>query len=176
MSSSTLDTLKEAGRKAMKPFLPKDETGTDILETLKQEHDEVKELLGQLVGTESAATRKSLLKKIKAALVPHVRAEEKVVYDRVLALKSKDAQTDGEEGYFEHSLADKMLASLGKIAKASSPEFTAAAKVLKQLVEHHVEEEERNVWKDVRDNFSEDERAGMNREFERAKKSVRIPS
>jgi hemerythrin-like domain-containing protein len=173
---ATLETLKDTGRKAMKTLIPRDEEGTDILDTLKQEHDEVKELLGQLVDTESAASRKSLLKKIKAALVPHVRAEEKVVYDRILALKAKKAKIDGEEGYMEHGLADKMLASLGKITNAASAEFSAGAKVLKELVEHHVQEEERNVWKDVRKNFSDDDRIEMNREFEAAKKKVRIPA
>jgi hypothetical protein len=55
-----------------------------------------------------------------------------------------------------------------------SPEFSAAAKVLKEIVEHHVEEEERNVWADVRKHFSEEERLEMNRRFEAAKQKVRV--
>ncbi len=106
--------------------------------------------------------------------MPHVRAEEKVVYDAILKLKDKHTQQDGEEGYLEHGLADKMLASLGKIQNAASPEFSATSKVLKELVEHHVEEEEHNVWADVRSNFSADDRIEMNRKFEAAKKKVRV--
>ena len=106
--------------------------------------------------------------------MPHLRAEEKVVYDAILALKDKDAKIDGEEGYLEHELGDKTLAKLGKIANAMSPEFTATAKVLKELVEHHVEEEERNVWADVRKNFDADDRIEMNRKFEAAKKKVKV--
>ena len=146
----------------------------DILTKLKKEHREVQLLLDQLVGSESAAERKSLLKKIKTALVPHSRAEEKVVYNAILALKDKDAQQDGEEGYLEHSLADRMLATLGK-ATASSIEFAAAAKVLRELLNHHIREEESNIWSDVKDNFSEEERYAMNRKFEAAKKKVNIP-
>ena len=43
----------------------------DILDTLKEEHDEVQELLANLVDSDSAAERKSLLKQVKTALVPH---------------------------------------------------------------------------------------------------------
>ena len=104
-----------------------------------------------------------------------MRAEEKVVYDAIIALRGNEAKQNGEEGDLEHSLADRILATLGKIEKPASPEFSAAAKVLKELVAHHVEEEERNVWKDVRENFSDDERVEMNRKFEMAKRRVRVP-
>jgi len=146
----------------------------DILDKLKQEHDEVKEMLGKLVDSEKAAERTALLKKIKAALVPHVRAEEKVVYDAIIARKDKDSKIDGNEGYFEHAHADMALKKLGTIKPATSPEFTAAAKVLKELVEHHVKEEESNVWRDVRKAFDSDDRIEMNRKFEAAKKKVKV--
>jgi hemerythrin-like domain-containing protein len=97
-----------------------------------------------------------------------------VVYDAIRALRGKEQQTDAAEGYFEHALGDRMLANLEKIDKPNSPEFSAGAKVLKELVEHHVEEEERNVWKDVRENFSDEERIEMNRKFEAAKTRVRV--
>ena len=147
----------------------------DILDTLKEEHDEVKVLLERLVESSSGKERKSLLSKIKTALVPHVRAEEKVLYDAIIALKDKQSKQDGEEGYLEHTLADRMLANLSKIGNPMSPEFSAAAKVLKELVAHHIDEEEENVWSDARENFSAEQRGEMNRRFVAAKKRVRIP-
>jgi hemerythrin superfamily protein len=147
----------------------------DILTKLKKEHREVQLLLDQLVDTETAAERRSLLKQIKSALVPHSRAEEKVVYDAVRALKDKEARQDGEEGYLEHGLADRTLATLGKAA-AGSVEFAAAAKVLRELLNHHIREEESNIWSDIKDNFSDDEREQMNRQFEAAKKKEKIPA
>ncbi|HEY0107391.1 MAG TPA: hemerythrin domain-containing protein [Rhizomicrobium sp.] len=158
-----------------KRIAPAEAQDTDILDTLKKEHDEVKEMLGKLVKSEKAAERNALLKKIKAALVPHVRAEEKIVYDAILALKEKDAKIDGNEGYFEHKHADMALKTLESITPASSPEYTAAAKVLKELIEHHVKEEESNVWSDVRKHFDKDDRIEMNRKFTAAKKKVRVP-
>jgi hypothetical protein len=131
-----------------------DMESTDILDTLKKEHDEVKDLLENLIDAETPAQRRSLVQKIKAALVPHTKAEEKVVYDAVIALRDKDAQMDGHEGYLEHEWASKTLQRLGGIANAASPEHKAAGKVLRELVEHHIEEEERSVWEDVKKHFS----------------------
>jgi hemerythrin superfamily protein len=147
---------------------------TDILDTLKKEHDEVKELLKNLSDAETPAQRRNLVQRIKGALVPHTKAEEKVVYDAVIALRDKDAQRDGHEGYLEHEWAAKTLQRLEAIANAASPEHQAAGKVLKELVEHHIEEEERNVWSDVKHHFSDEDRKKMNGRFFAAKRRVKL--
>jgi len=147
---------------------------TDILTTLKQEHDEVKGLLADLQDAGTAAQRRRLVKEIKAALVPHTKAEEKVVYDAVIRLRDKDAQTDGHEGYLEHEWASKTLQRLESITNATSPEHRAAGKVLKELVEHHIQEEENQVWADVKEHFSDDQRARMNTAFLNAKARIRV--
>jgi hemerythrin-like domain-containing protein len=153
-----------------------DQADNDILATLKQEHRDVAEMLEKLVESTSAAERKSLLQSIKNALVPHLRAEEKVVYDAVGALRGKEPQTHREEGYIEHALGDKLLTQLEKMSNMTSPEFSAGAKVLKELVEHHVEEEEKNIWSDIEDNFSDEDRVAMNKKFLAAKKRARVPA
>jgi hemerythrin HHE cation binding domain-containing protein len=153
-----------------------DAPDADILDTLKQEHRDVAEMLEKLVESNSGTERRKLLASIKAALVPHLRAEEKVVYDAVLALRGKEQKIHGEEGYIEHALGDKTLLQLGKMTDAMSHEFSAAAKVLKELVEHHVEEEERDIWSDVKGNFSDADRVAMNKKFLAAKKRVKVPA
>jgi hemerythrin superfamily protein len=173
---SVRSTLKKA-TKAVTQVLSADKSSTettDILETLEKEHDEVKALLADLQDADTAAKRRSLVKQIRLALVPHTKAEEKVVYDAVIALKDKDAQTDGHEGYLEHEWASKTLQRLETISNATSPEHKATAKVLKELVEHHIREEESNVWKDVKKHFDDDDRAAMNVAFEAAKSRVKV--
>jgi hemerythrin superfamily protein len=171
---SFLDALKGRSKSGGFPFSPgSDEGDADILDTLKKEHDEVAEMLSQLVKSDRAAERKAILKQIKSALVPHLRAEEKVVYNGIYALKDKEAKQDSAEGYMEHQLAEKMLATLEQIDNAMSPEFSAGSKVLKEMITHHVEEEENNVWKDVKEHFSSDDRMAMNRKFMALKKKVR---
>jgi hemerythrin superfamily protein len=170
----TVRTSIEKATKSMLGAISLQTEGTsDILDTLQSEHDEVQDLLGKLVRSENGREQKSLVAKIKAALVPHTKAEEKVVYDAVLALKGAPAKVDGNEGYIEHGLASETLKKLDKHT-ANTPEFKAAAKVLKELVGHHVEEEERNIWSRVRENFSDEQRARMNRDFLAAKKRVKV--
>jgi hemerythrin superfamily protein len=153
--------------------LTPDSEPRDILDTLQEEHDAVQELLSKLADSDDAREQKSLFGKIAQALVPHTKAEEKVVYDPVSALSGERAKIDGAEGYTEHALACATLKQLSRLT-ANMPEFKANAKVLKELVDHHVEEEERNIWAQVRENFSAGQRAQMNRDFLAAKKKVKV--
>ncbi len=172
---SVTSTLKQATKAAAHALKPGAEgADTDILDTLKKEHDEVKELLASLESASVAAERRSLVKRIKAALLPHTKAEEKVVYDAVIALKDKAAETHGHEGYLEHEWAAKTLRRLEGIDNPDSPEHKATSKVLKELVEHHIEEEESSIWRDVKANFDDGERRRMNTAFESAKARVKI--
>jgi hemerythrin-like domain-containing protein len=168
--------LKSTARKVVKAFTPaSNEPGDrDILDTLKQEHDEVKLLLSDLQEAHTASQRRGLVEKIKEALIPHTKAEQKVLYAAVIKLRDKDAQTDGYEGFLEHEWASKTLQRLDSLPDATSPEHKATAKVLKELVEHHIEEEESNVWSDAEQNFSFEERARMNTAYESAKSRVRV--
>jgi len=166
-------TIEQATKSVMGVLNPKTESAVDILDTLQAEHDEVQELLEKLVDSDAAREQKQLVEKVKRTLVPHTKAEEKVVYDAVLALRGKEAKIDGNEGYIEHGLADQTLKKLDKLT-ANTPEFHAAAKVLKELVDHHIQEEEKNIWAQVKENFSHDEREQMNRDFLAAKKKVKL--
>ena len=117
--------VRNATRVLVKAVTPEsdDINDIDILDTLKKEHDEVKSLLAELQEATTAAQRRGLVQKIKAALIPHTKAEEKVVYDAVIALRDKDAQVDGHEGYLEHEWASKTLQRLGAIQNPTSPEL-----------------------------------------------------
>jgi hypothetical protein len=172
---SVASRVQKAVRAVKKSILPDQgpDLDADILDTLGKEHDEVQGLLSDLQEAEGAVERRRLVQKIKSALVPHTKAEEKIVYDAIIALRSKDAKVDGQEGYIEHELAARTLRKLDQAAP-NSPEHKAAGKVLKELVGHHIKEEENNVWRDVKANFSDEERAAMNRRFLAAKQKVKL--
>jgi hypothetical protein len=71
---NTKSTIRDATKSVAKVLsADKPVEETDILDTLKLEHEEVKELLEKLQSAESAAERRQLVGKIKAALVPHTR-------------------------------------------------------------------------------------------------------
>jgi Hemerythrin HHE cation binding domain len=168
--------VRDAGKAVLKAVGSQpDAAEQDLLDTLKTEHEEVKALLEDLESADTAPQRRALVQKIKLALVPHSKAEEKVLYAALIALKDKDAQVDGHEGSIEHDLVAKTLQKLGAITPATSPEHTAAAKVLKELVDHHIREEERNAWGDAKEHFSEEERIAMNQRYLALKAQVKVP-
>ena len=165
-------TIEQAAKTVMGALSPT-EGEADILDTLEAEHDEVQELLTRLVDSDDARRQKSLVLQIKQALIPHSKAEEAVVYDAVIALSEKDAKIEGSEGYLEHSLSSATLQQLERLT-ANTPEFMAAAKVLKELLDHHIKEEEDAIWDQVKSNFTGEQRAQMNRTYLAAKKDVAL--
>lgn len=167
--------LKKATRSVEKAITGA-EPEMDILDTLAEEHEVVAALLQDLVDGKNSAQRASTLKEIKKNLVPHARAEEDILYKAIIRVKNKDAKTDGEEGFIEHSLVDFLLKTLTGMRDKMSPRFGAAAKVLKEIVTHHVEEEESDLFSDARDNFPTERRQAMNRAYLAKKKAIRIPS
>ena len=146
----------------------------DILDTLKQEHDQIKLLLSDLQEAKNAPERQALAKRIKLALMPHNKAEESVVYDAVLTLRNGSTVANAHEGYLEHEWAAKTLRRLESIEDAMSSEHRAAAKVLQELVASHIRQEENSLWNDVEQHFDDEMRIRMNHAFLAAKLRVRV--
>jgi hemerythrin superfamily protein len=105
-------------------------------------------------------------------LVPHTKAEEKIVYDAVLALKGITAKGGMATRGISSMASPARLWQVGE-AHCEYPEFKATARVLKELVDHHIKEES-NIWGRVKENFSDEQRAEMNRDFLSAKKKVKV--
>src|ERR1700685_4050473 len=84
-------SIEKAAKSVLGAISLPSEVQPDILETLQAEHDDVQDLLGKLVNSKSGRDQKALVSKIKTALVPHTKAEEKIVYDAVLTLNGADA-------------------------------------------------------------------------------------
>jgi hypothetical protein len=85
-------------------------------------------------------------------------------------VRNKDAKTDGEEGFIENSLIAFLLKTLSGMRDKMTPRFGPAAKVLKEIVTHHVKEEEDDVWSDAKENFTTEQRQKMNKTYLAKKK------
>lgn len=171
-ATSLVQNATNAVLKVLAPQ-PVESIGSDLLDTLGKEHDEVKSMLSELSSAKTAAQRRSLVERIARALVPHSVAEGKVLYAALAAVRDPDAQVDAQEGFVEHDLVAKTLTKLRGIKNKTSPEHKATAKVLRELVEHHIREEESSVWRDARKHFSDDERQKLNERFLAAKKRIK---
>jgi hemerythrin-like domain-containing protein len=119
-----------------------------ILEKLHEEHERVRKILSDLSETTTNAvkTRPKLLEQLRELLLPHMAAEKKAFYK---PLRKADADPEQLvtvlEAYEEHRHAKEALRRLEK-ADPESAVFTARLSVLKELVEHHIEEEESKVF------------------------------
>ncbi len=108
-------------------------------ELLKQQHDEVKAIFKKL--EKSNGNSKALVEQLANNLAAHMVIEQELFYPAVLEAK-KDLVL---EGYEEHAIARFELKRLLK-ASPGDPSFQAKVKTLEELIEHHVEEEEEEMF------------------------------
>lgn len=143
----------------------------DVRAFLEKDHDEAKDLLEQIFAAAQSSRRMSVLEQLKTALTAHSRAEESVVYDRMLQTKSDDSHELADEGYVEHRIVDHLLAELSN-GDAGSTRWLATAKVLKELVHHHIDEEQTDTFAELGEHFDTDELSAMSTAFLRAKATI----
>jgi hemerythrin superfamily protein len=124
-----------------------------IYELLHADHEEVAKMLAEIQSSTGRAKTK-LFNEMKTALTAHLRAEEKVFYS--LLKEAKRSKEPALEGFEEHHVADMLLRELSKLS-ASDERWDAKFKVLKENVEHHVEEEESEIWAKAREVLSDEE-------------------
>jgi hemerythrin-like domain-containing protein len=147
--------------------------GRDAIALLKADHDKVRELLGELEETTERATgkREKLLATIEQELKLHTKIEEEIFYPAFRdAAKKKDDKDLYYEAIEEHHVVDLVLPEIKKTA-VDSDEFSAKAKVLKDLVEHHAEEEESEMFPRARKLMDHDELRRLGDELAKAKES-----
>ena len=120
----------------------------DAIALLTEDHQRVRELLGEMEETTERAVskREELLATIEQELEIHTKIEEDIFYPAFRdAAKKKDDKDLYYEALEEHHVVDMVMPEIKK-TKADSEEFGAKAKVLKDLVEHHAGEEENEMF------------------------------
>ncbi len=124
----------------------------DAIALLKADHDKVKKLLSELERTTERGikTRAELFSTIKGELTVHEIIEEEIFYP---ALKSHPKAKDIVlEGYEEHHVVDLLMAELEQL-DVTDETWGAKAVVMKENIEHHIEEEEGDMFKQARQVF-----------------------
>lgn len=113
---------------------------------LRSDHERVRKLFSGLEAAKSADRQSALLQKIEDELQLHTQLEEKIFYPAFHeAARNNEDRTMYYEALEEHHAVDLVLPEV-KAAKRGTPQFAARAKVLKELVEHHAEEEEKDMF------------------------------
>src|SRR6476469_371831 len=138
----------------------------EIYTALKNDHKLVKQILKKQEKTEETDVqeRKELLIELKEALVPHSRAEEQVLYDRLKKSDVKEADELAFEGYEEHAVVDRLLEQL-EMTSPDDKKWTALISVAKENLEHHIKEEEEALFKKAKKAFERSQAIQMTVEF-----------
>ena len=124
----------------------------DAIALLKADHKTVRGLLEQLEkSTERAGDRRTrLLSRIETEIKAHTTIEEEIFYPAYRdAVRKKEDRELYQEALEEHHVVDLVLPEI-KATDPASEVFGAKAKVLKELIEHHAEEEEKEMFKRAR--------------------------
>ena len=116
----------------------------DVLELLKEDHRIVDGYFQEVKANEDANHEKTF-KKIKAELDVHAHVEEVIFYPHLLKVGSEDLQKIVREGVEEHTQVKTLLEDLSGL-RGGDDVFKAKLKVLMENVEHHVQEEEDEMF------------------------------
>ena len=141
----------------------------DIFELLKQDHEKVAGIFEQLEPTTERAekTREELFARLKTELDLHAYLEETILYP---PLKQIDETREiALEAVEEHRVVKQFLKELDAMP-VTSEQWTAKLTVLKENVEHHVEEEEKEMFKQARAALTREQIDNLTAKFESEKK------
>ncbi|HZH91700.1 MAG TPA: hemerythrin domain-containing protein [Pyrinomonadaceae bacterium] len=128
----------------------------DAITLLKTDHEKVSGIFEKLEETTERAekTREELFTKLKQELDLHAHVEETIFYP--VLKKSEETRDITMEGIQEHHVVKVLLRELDAMGVGSET-WTAKLKVLKENVEHHVEEEEEDMFKKAREVLSKEQ-------------------
>lgn len=120
----------------------------DAITLLKEDHEHVRELLSELESSSERAAKKRerLLDEIEREVQIHTQIEEEIFYPAFRdAARKKDVRKIFFEAVEEHHVVDLVMPEI-RDTDPGADEFAAKAKVLKDIIEHHMEEEENEMF------------------------------
>src|ERR1051325_5263335 len=113
-----------------------------ILQDLHRDHEEVADLIEQMLQTEESKERTAIFKEVMNQLLAHSQAEQSVLCRKMEKSDDEEPRSFAYEGDNEHQIVEQQLQQMSRTRNKASEQWTAQATVLKELVNHHVKEEE----------------------------------
>jgi hemerythrin superfamily protein len=145
---------------------------TDAIVILKEDHKRIKSLFKQFqaAGEKATKTKGDLVTKMIAELTSHTYIENEGMYPRVRELVP-DLEDDVLESYEEHHVADVLATELA-VMKPDDERFDAKTTVLIENVTHHIDEEEKDWFPQVRAALSRKQLSDIGEELLRLKEKA----
>ncbi|GGI91910.1 hemerythrin domain-containing protein [Halopseudomonas pertucinogena] len=146
----------------------------NAIELLKQDHEKVKKLLEDISNTTERAFKKraELLQKIALELQAHTTIEEEIFYPAFREAGERDELKMYHEAKEEHRAVEALVLPDLLATDPGTVEFSGRVKVLKELLEHHIEEEEEEMFTQARELLSEEELTTLGKAMKEKKMEV----
>jgi hemerythrin superfamily protein len=141
----------------------------NILELLKADHQKVAELFAKVEETESEKQHQQLFEKIKTELEMHTHIEETILYP--VLEEHEELKDMVMEAYEEHRQVKTLIREISALVDGSE-KFDAKLKVMGENIEHHVGEEEKEMFPRVAWLISHHKLEHLGEEMERIKKEA----
>ena len=164
-----------AGGASLIPFIPMiRRRAMRVTTILKKDHRMVSGLMMTLEMTPkfNSTVRKSLFNQIYNNLMAHATAEEEVFYPAIRNVAFGQAQ-DVDEAYREHGIVKDLLREMSNMDPMSE-EFDSKLTELKNNVQHHVEEEEHELFGLCETRMSEEQLREIGEALSERKKELKI--
>lgn len=147
----------------------------NAIELIKQDHAEVKNLFQDFerAGKDDYIEKQALCEKITRELSVHADIEEELLYPFLEKISDDEVGETLVEAREEHHVARSLIDEL-KILTPDAEEFDAKMKVLRDNVEHHIEEEEKELLSYLEDNAEEIELKELGERLSSAKEELLV--
>jgi len=149
-------------KKAVKKSNKQASSSDDIIKLILDDHKPLKKLIKVMKNDDKdIEERRKAFEDFAPLLIAHAKPEEQALY--AYMKEDDDLRVEGLEGDVEHAIADQLVHE----AKNTDDEdlFSARIKVLAELVEHHIEEEEEEMLPNVRKNSEVEERSELGQRY-----------
>ena len=139
----------------------------DILDQIREDHEQVNDTLEELIqGGGGRGKQSASISKLRGALLSHAKAEEAVLYPP--SMENDEARAHMLKAVEEHHVIEMVLGAIGE--GADDQERTVAKlSVLRDIVEHHVDEEESETFDFAHEMFEDEELDEMGERFMKEK-------
>lgn len=147
----------------------------NAIELLTEDHKLVKKLLEELSSTTERALKKraELLHRIEQELQIHTQLEEDILYPAIKQAGGKEEAKMYYEAKEEHRTVDSLVIPDLLHTETGTVEFAGRVKVMKELLEHHIEEEESELFPTAKKLLGKDRLEQLGQAMETQKKLLK---
>lgn len=142
----------------------------DVIDLILKDHKPLKELIKTLKGDAEFEEKFMCFEEFAPLLTMHAKPEEQTVYVSMKKDDDDESRIEALEGDIEHGLADQLVEELKRTDNEDL--WMAKVKVLAELVEHHIKEEEEELLPTYRENSELEERKKLAVKFLQLKEEL----